>query len=82
MGIKDDNGHEITIDRLVGVTWSLLEDAKAAGEVDHAACGKYIELIAKVLLPKAPGASTGSAAAGNLRELLEAARQEEQAKAP
>jgi hypothetical protein len=72
MAIQDSNGQEITVDRLIGVTWSLLEDARASPEVDHAACGKYIEIIAKVLLPRSDGG--GGAKAESLRSLLETMR--------
>lgn len=72
MPIKDDKGADITVDRLVGVTWELLENARASAEVDHAACGKYIELIAKVLLPKTDGGSGGGVRAQSLKGLLDA----------
>lgn len=77
MSIRDCKGVEITVDRLVGVTWSLLEDARTSStEIDHQACGKYIELIAKVLLPKTgDGGMPGKAT--SLQGMLEALQREE-----
>lgn len=77
MAIKDSKDQEITVDRLVGVTWSLLEDARASDEVDHAACGKYIELIAKVLLPRSDSGKPGGGGGNqNLKGLLAAMESE------
>ena len=45
----------------------LLERAQQADDVDHAACVRYLDLLAKVLLPKS-GTATEVAAAGSLLE--------------
>ena len=52
MKIKSRDGVAITDEWLCSKAVELLEKAMEADPVDHAACKGYLDLVARILLPK------------------------------
>lgn len=53
--LQDPSGAQVDAQWLAQQAINLLAKAQEQTEVDHAACVKYLDLLARVLLPKTGG---------------------------
>jgi hypothetical protein len=76
--LRDASGDVVDARWLARQAVQLLEKAQLAEQPEHTACVKYLELLAKVLLPKSHEDTRGAAATQLLEQARAIATQERQ----